>query len=181
MAKLAPPPAKPVAPGNAEGWLEVEKQIGTPLPADFKDYISIYGAGQWTDFFGIMNPFYVWKHPKSSESWREWIGKRFEGYEDFQQKWPKDTAPFPLFPKNDGLLAFGYDDNGGTICWQTKGNPDSWRIVCLDGKLSEEYDVLDMSLTGFLDAVISEKVLPKTFPEDVFPVKKPAFRPYTNQ
>lgn len=179
--KLVPPPTNPVAPGSPDAWKQVEEEMGTSLPQDFKDYIQAYGAGQWADFFGIQNPFYKWKHPQASKSWKAWIGKRFELYEEFQQKWPNDTAPFPLFPKPEGLLAFGYNDNGGTLCWQTIGDPNSWRIVCLDGKLSEQYDVFDMTLTGFLDSLVSEKISPKTFAPDFFPIRQPAFRPYTTE
>jgi hypothetical protein len=181
LMKLVAPPASPVDPGSADAWKPVEEEMGTPLPQDFKDYIQIYGAGQWADFFGVMNPFYKWKHPQAQQSWREWMQMRFTGFSEQQRKYPKYNAPFQIHPAPDGLLAFGYDDNGGTLCWQTTGNPDSWRIVCLDGKLSEEYDVFDMTLTGFLDALLSEKISPKTFAPDFFPIRQPAVRPYTTQ
>lgn len=155
--------------------------MGTALPQDFKDYIRIYGAGQWGDFFGIMDPFYKWKHPHASENWKQWFEKRFEGFAELQKEYPTYQAPFSVFPKAGGLLAFGYDDNGGTLCWQTLGNPDSWKIICLDGKLSEEYDSFDMTLTSFLDALLQEKISPNTFAPDFFPIRQPAFRPYTTQ
>ena len=179
--KLVPPPTDPVAPGSKDAWPEVEAMIGTPLPADFKEYILTYGAGQWADFFGVMDPFYKWRHPQAAESWKVWAEKRFEGFSNRQKQFPKYCAPFKPYPTQDGVLAFGYDDNGGTLCWQTSGSPDLWRIVCLDGGLSEEYDVFDMNLTGFLDALMSEKISPKTFAPDFFPIRQPAFRPYTTQ
>jgi hypothetical protein len=181
LMKLVPPPTEPVAPGSPEGWQQVEEEMGTSLPQDFKDYIQVYGAGQWAGFFGVMNPFYKWKHLHASKSWKAWFGKRFEGFGQLQQDYPQYQAPFRLHPEPDGILAFGYDDNGGTLCWEKTGTPDSWRIVCLDGKLSEQYDVFNMTLTGFLDSLISEKISPKTFAPDFFPIRQPAFIPYTTQ
>lgn len=166
-----------MAPGTSEAWTTIEAEIGTRLPEDFKEYTRLYGAGQWGNFFGIMNPFSA---GNSAKYWKDWMRKRFEGYEEFQKKWPDDTAPFPVFPKPEGLLAFGYNDNGGTLCWQTKGDPDSWRIVCLDGKLSERYDVFDMTLTGFLESLVRRKIRPKTFAPGFSLVRQPAFRPAAN-
>jgi len=72
-------------------------------------------------------------------------------------------------------------DNGGTLCWQVSGEPDSWHIVCLDGKLSERYDRFDMTLTGFLAAWLSQEISPRTFAPDFFPIPRPAFKPYSTQ
>jgi hypothetical protein len=181
LMNLVPPPAAPVAPGSSDAWKQVEQEMGTPLPQDFKDYTQVYGAGQWADFFGVMNPFYLWKHPEASKSWKAWFEKRFEGFSELQKEYPRYQAPFRVFPEPNGVLAFGYDDNGGTLCWQTSGNPDSWRIVCLDGKTSERYDSFDMNLTGFLDALLHERISPNTFAPDFFPIRQPAFRPYTTE
>jgi hypothetical protein len=181
LIKLVQPPTEPVAPGSSEAWKQVEEEMGTPLPQDFKDYTNTYGAGQWADFFGIRNPFYQWKNPHASKSWKEWLEKRFEGFLEFQAKYPKDSPPFGVYPAAEGLLGFGYHDNGGTICWQTTGPCDSWPIVCLDGKLSAGYDIYQMTLTEFLVGLVEEKIAPKTFAPDLFPFRRPAFQPYTTE
>ncbi|MBA4146917.1 MAG: SMI1/KNR4 family protein [Verrucomicrobia bacterium] len=181
LITIEPPPIHLVAPGSLADWSRVETEVGARLPQDFKDYISVYGAGQWGDFFGVINPFYKWKHPQAQESWRAWMDLRLGGLEEMGRKYPQYTAPFRPHPASDGLLAFGYNDNGGTLCWQASGEPDSWRIVCLDGKLSEEYDAFDMTLTAFLAALLSEEISLRTFAPDFFPVRRPAFRPYTTE
>src|SRR5690348_13132947 len=98
LMKLVPPPNNPVAPGSPEAWKHVEEEMGTPLPQDFKDYIQVYGAGQWADFFGVMNPFYQWKHPQASKSWNAWFQLRFEGFSKLQKEYPQYQAPFRLHP-----------------------------------------------------------------------------------
>src|SRR5215468_4251108 len=107
LIELAPPPVDPVAPGTADGWPGIESDIGARLPQDFKDYIAVYGAGQWADFFGVLDPFYEWKHPQAQESWREWMQKRLQGLEELRATYPEYTAPFHPHPVQNGLLAFG--------------------------------------------------------------------------
>jgi hypothetical protein len=180
LIELEPPPRRPVAPGAAGDWSGIEAEIGAGLPQDFKDYIAIYGAGQWADFFGILDPFYRWKHPQAQENWKEWMKMRLGGL-NAHREYSEYTAPFDAYPASGGLLAFGYDDNGGTLCWQTTGKPDSWNIICLDGKLSEEYDRFQMPLTAFIAGLLTEEIFPKTFARDFFPISKPAFKPYTTE
>ena len=181
LVSLVPPPQTPVATGSPEDWQEVETEIGARLPQDFKNYISVYGAGQWADFFGIRDPFYQWTHPQASKSWRQWMETRLGGLEEMRRKWPNDTAPFKPHPAPEGLLAFGYDDNGGTLCWQMRGEPDAWPIICLDPNLSQEYDAFAMSLTEFLASLMAQQIVPVTYPADFFPIPQPAFRPYVNE
>jgi hypothetical protein len=159
----------------------VESELGTRLPQDYKDYIGVYGAGQWADFFGIMDPFYKWNHPDAEESWSEWMRKRVGPLRDMRREFPEYIAPFDLHPASDGLLPFGYDDNGGTLCWRTSAEPDMWPIICLDGELSNEYDTFEMTLTSFLAALLSQSIIPRAFPADFFPIPQPAFRSYTNE
>jgi hypothetical protein len=79
------------------------------------------------------------------------------------------------------LIPIGYTDNGGTMCWRAKNGPDVWSIVCLDGKFTGGYDFFETCVTGFLAGFLQRRLVPKTFPRDVFPLGKPAFRPYTTQ
>jgi hypothetical protein len=181
LVELAPPPTQPAATGIDEDWLKIEAEIGLELPQDFKDYIRCYGAGQWLEFFGIIDPFYEWKHPQAQKNWRAWIIDRIGHLNNIEERVKNYYASFKPYPAVNGLLAFGYDDNGGTLCWQTTGKPDQWPIVCLDGKTTQEYDLFDMPLTEFLAGVVSEKICPATFAPDLFPAKEPYFRSYQNE
>jgi len=181
LTKIAPPPIHPVAPGSPAGWDQIEAEIGIRLPEDFKDYIGVYGAGQWANFFGVINPFYEWKHPPTKRSWRKWMQDRLEFLDEWQEKHAGDVAPFRCYPAPGGLLAFGYDDCGGTLCWKTVGEVDSWSIICLDAEFSKQFDRFDMSLTTFLAELLTAKICPRTFPEDFSPLRKTMFRPYTDE
>jgi hypothetical protein len=180
LIQLEVPPLKPVAPGTPDSWQEVERKLNLVLPTDYKEYVRAYGAGCWANFFGIMNPFYRWRHPEAG-SFYAWIQTRLEGLDEMYEKFPEYSAPFRRHPAPNGLFPFGYDDNGGTLCWKITRAPDSWPIVCLGGKYSAPYGEYDMTLTNFLVGLLSGKIFPPTFPPDLFPILRPAFSPYTTQ
>jgi hypothetical protein len=176
LIKLEPPPAKPIAPGRPDGWREVENRLHLRLPNDYKSLTSIYGVGHWLDFVEIMNPFQPWQHA-SSPDFFDWAGKRLAGLDERHKFRPGFSAPFLTHPSSNGLLPFAYDDDGGTLCWQVSGQPDSWPIICLDNKMSGRFDRFDMSLTGFLVALLKDEIFPRTFKENIFPIRHPAFQP----
>jgi hypothetical protein len=177
---IEPPPVPPAAPGTPEEWVPVESKMGVTFPTHYKDYIQTYGAGQWLNFFGIMNPFYQWKHPEASGYFR-WTETRLETLDSpYRRESPTYYAPFERHPAPNGLIPFGYDDNGGTLCFQVSGDESSWPIILLDGKLTPEYDTFQGTVAAFIGALLEAKFKPTTWP-DLFPIKSPAFRPYTKE
>jgi hypothetical protein len=54
---LAPPPGSPVDTGSPDQWGEVERALGMPLPSDYKQFINVYGDGEFGDFLYVFNPF----------------------------------------------------------------------------------------------------------------------------
>ena len=176
LIKLEPPPANPLARGTPERWRQVESNLGFRLPNDYKGLIDAYGVGHWVNFLEIMTPFAQWQHAQAPDFFA-WARKRLEGLDEGQKFRPGFSAPFVRHPAPSGLFPFAYDDDSGTLCWQVSGQPDSWRIVCLDKKMSERFDRFDMSLTGFLVGLLNGEILPRTFSSKIFPIRRPAFRP----
>jgi hypothetical protein len=84
-------------------------------------------------------------------------------------------VPYPLFPEPGGLLPFGIDDNGDGLYWLTTGEPDQWSIVVNESR-APEYEQFDMSVTEFLQEVLSRKTICEIFPSD-FPLEEPDFQP----
>jgi hypothetical protein len=181
LIQIEPPPANPVAPGSHEDWRHLETELRLHFPTNLKQYIRTYGAGQWAKFLGIMNPFYQWKHPQA-QGYHAWVRTRLDGFYEMRAEFPDYVAPFNRHPSPGGLFPFGYDDNGGTLCWQVQGEPDLWPIIYLDGKQSDCYDRFDLTLTHFLVALLSGEIsAPQIFPADLFPIARPAFRPYSTE
>lgn len=176
LLRIEPPPAVPEASGTVDGWNSVEDQLGVQLPHHLKEYVMHYGAGRWGDFFGVKSPF---EDPDlyNATDYFQCMKKRLALLNDFREQYPRDTAPFNQYPSPEGLLPFGYDDNGGTLCFQVVGKPEAWPIICLDGKLSERFEVFHTTVSGFIADVLERKIFPCTWPPDFFPIPQPVFRP----
>jgi hypothetical protein len=55
LAKLITPPSSPNEAPQQYEWPQIEAQLGTSFPGDYKDFISLYGTGKidsfWPDEF----------------------------------------------------------------------------------------------------------------------------------
>ncbi|MDR2438238.1 MAG: SMI1/KNR4 family protein [Planctomycetaceae bacterium] len=47
LLQLAPPPINPIYTGSEKDFLQIENQIGSRLPSDYKEYIQHYGDCMW--------------------------------------------------------------------------------------------------------------------------------------
>ena len=64
--------------------------------------------------------------------------------------------------------------------WLTGGDSSDWPIVVCDSKFSEEYDLYEMDVTGFLCRWMRKEISPKAFPKNVLSAE-PMFAPYADQ
>lgn len=175
LTEIEPAPRIPIGAKSTKSWSQFESELGFEFPEDYKQYVALYGAGRWADFLGVMSPFY--EGGETVDFWK-WIKSALDGLDEMHSMSPNHAPPFFRYPARSGLIPIGFTDNGGTICWQADGPPEYWSIVCLAGKLSLGYDKFNTSLTGFLVDLLRERISPKTFPPDLFPIPRPAFRPY---
>lgn len=180
LRKLAPPPLEPVATATPEQWQELEHSLGLALPQDYKQFVNTYGNGRFADFLGVYDPFYQYKHPQTEASYLIWISRRLTGLKKEWRTYPEYIAPFLPYPAHEGLLPWGFTDNGDTLCWQTIGNADNWPLILVDNKVSERYDMFSLTMTDFLVRWLSQQIEPKIFPNDIFPAEKLLFRPIDN-
>ena len=177
LTRLAQPPKCPLAFGNPLLWDSVERHLGTPLPADYKQLINLYGAGSFYDFLSFISPFNR-DGTLSENGLFQWADNGREQYigmkESFGVSVP-EKFPFPAFPEHGGLLAVGGYEYGGTIYWLTIGDPDEWTIVVYSEDFFE-FRKYDMSLSGFLTQWLSGILNPPMFDDDLCDRSKPIFR-----
>lgn len=154
-----PPPANPVAPGDATGFEHIEAAIGTRLPQDYKRLIHAYGAGSWLDFYWVINPFVkhyadIWLDPN------HWL---MEFLRKEHEQWP-EVAPYPIWPEPGGLLPWGGNENGGYLFWLTEGEADAWPTIHMADR-TPEYDRFDKPCTQLLVETITgeNKILTAAF------------------
>lgn len=154
---VLPPPAIPCEPFSGP-WGPVERQLGTLLPPDYKDFARLYGGGYFMEFLGVYIPRYRNQYVRLEYQCRA-VCATFAG---------DDDLPYPMWPERDGLMPFGQTDNGDYLFWLRRGLPAEWRVVVWD-RGDFTFEVIDRDLTGFLAGVATGDVAPKAFPEDMLP------------
>jgi hypothetical protein len=163
LKSIVLPPVTPKWNGCPELWLEVEKQLGTSLPSDYKEFIENYGAGGFYNFLGIKSPF----TPKYDLISRNKKSKEYFHSQDI----------FPVFPDPGGLLYCGGDENGDYLFWLTKGIPDEWPVVYATDDFLE-WQIYKLSITDFLCYWLTGKADPNFIRElNVLERNVPIFEP----
>lgn len=146
LVELVAPPKKPVQRGNERKWKSINKKLGVELPSDYYDYGITYGSGEMCNgFIRILNwatPFFLKFVTKETENIRGGGGY--------------DTEKLPVYPEPGGLLPWGFDECGTTLCWKTEGDSETWPIVTYI--MEGEYSVYPATMTGFLAQVFSNKL-----------------------
>jgi len=158
LIKAVPPPAATFE-AFVGPWEEVEAELGTALPQDYKDFVRLYGRGYFMQFLGVAvprsrnpNTRLELRVPRTSEAFRTFAGS--------------EELPYPIWPAPGGLISFGSTDNGDELFWLAQGPPSDWRVVVW-GRGLLEFEVFDCDLTDFLAGLATGTLLPKDFPEDL--------------
>lgn len=119
-------------------WSAAEQDLGTGLPADFKDLIRVYGTGVFGSIY-LANPLRQWGRDKIREDI-----SRFRDLRDALE------FTLPLFPERPGLLPWGNDSNGHLYCWWVDGPPDSWTVAQVAHEEEETPHHAPVGITEFL-------------------------------
>ena len=166
LKTVLPPPISLIAVG---GWREVEQELGTALPDDYREFVATYGAGTIDGFLSIFTP-------AGPTKWIDVIW-RSRDHDDLPTLFTRreQHPPFDAFPSPGGLLAFGQTDNGDVLYWKTDGSPFDWTVVVFPGR-DPDYFEFDGAMTDFLTRVLSRSLRVDLFPRD-FPSADPKFEP----
>ncbi|GGE27443.1 hypothetical protein GCM10011571_32090 [Marinithermofilum abyssi] len=114
------PPATPTF-GGQRTFEDIEKQLGTPLPTDYKEFISIYGTGSIEHFIWVLNPFVDNEHLNLISEKSDIL----DAYTVLKNEFPHHFK-HEVYPNKNGLLPWGITDNGDELFWLTDGTPDHW-------------------------------------------------------
>ena len=161
LLSVRKPPVKPVEAGPLSEWTKIEEDIGTPLPIDYKQYISVFGTGGFSKAdFSFLFPFNPFSKRYTLQECQEgilWV------YEECRLSSP-EICIFNAFPEKNGLLPWGQTHNGNALFWLTKGPPDFWDVVVCDGRYNE-YEKYNLTMTGFLAGWLSGEIEIDVFPK----------------
>lgn len=161
------PPVKRSEVGDRAPWPEIEQQLGTRLPSDYKNFIDRFGSGTIGRFVWIFSPYTNNEHvnlERQLVSQRDVLANLAEGGEDI---------PFDYFPGEGGLFPFGATDNGDVLYWRTKGAPDDWTVIVNEAR-GPKWESFELPMTEFLTQILTRQISCSIFPDD-FPPEVPTF------
>jgi hypothetical protein len=151
LRRLVPPPDEA---HNAIGdWAACERELGHPLPDDYKEFISAYGSGILCALFDIPSPFSLTQLGKVAprEWWVQWAG-----IYDASGETPTEL-PYPAYPSIPGLLPWGLYGDVNVLSWYTGGDPSRWHVV-YQHREDGFFEVPGMGFAAFLVAALNGTV-----------------------
>ncbi|MFC9931738.1 hypothetical protein [Streptomyces sp. NPDC127190] len=115
-------------PRPAVDWAAVEADLGTALPADYKEIVGLFGPGGFDDYVDLLIPgvlgmdLVVWARTAAQYS------GLFE--------------PYDCYPAPQGLLRWGSSEQELDFVWQTGvgDGPDDWPVLVGEFGAWERYD-----------------------------------------
>ena len=111
------------------GWAAVERELGTRLPADYKELLTRFPSGAFRSSVEVDNPGQSADELANVKRHNEEL---LEIFADQDTGYLTGTS-YVLFPASEGLYPWGRTDAGGTFWWITdSADPDSWRVAYND-------------------------------------------------
>lgn len=165
VESLRPPPMHTSFSGM--DWSRVEAEFGG-VPADFKNFMHVFGPGSIDDFFWILSP-------KSSNPSLDMVVQLVEMNKILASlRIMGEDIPFPEYPEEGCLLPFGATTNGDSVWWKSCGNPDVWSVIVSSDRESDWHQY-SMGAVEFIDCLVSRELEIPIFPRG-FPSARPIFR-----
>ncbi|MFE0458927.1 SMI1/KNR4 family protein [Kitasatospora sp. NPDC058965] len=159
LAAIVPP--HPGA-GDAIDWAEARCKWGTHFPADYRDFVSVYGGGSINNSFFIGLPLEVAQGPRSPLTFEE---LNDDGY-----------GLLDLAPEEDpalrGWISWAADCSASHAFWDTSDpDPDKWSTLVLER--GGDWVDYDCGMVDFLIGFLTKEISPQ--PMGMFSPERPTF------
>jgi hypothetical protein len=106
-------------------WGATEQQLGTRLPADYKELAEIFGPGMFGEWLGLFLPVdYEFYAIDIVTEWSYSLRLADQLYAFWSE-------PYGLHPKPGGLLQWGFTPDGHlSFYWSVESDdPDHWSVI----------------------------------------------------
>ncbi|TDB90078.1 hypothetical protein [Actinomadura sp. 7K534] len=150
-------------------WGQLESELGTALPADYKLLADTYPSLKFDDFLGWFSPASPSDPAIVAQEMMDVLQPlrtRLEGQEDidvvFSAGNRSTLPPYPVYPQPQGVLQWGMTENGDRCLWLTRGDPDEWTVVVERGMWWH----FQGGMAEFLVEIMTRRVRCPLFPED---------------
>ena len=147
-------------------WGSVFSELGTKLPKDYIEFLSVYGSGVIGDFLWILNP-----HSLNRNLNLEKMRYFREAYQVLRQDHPA------YYPREfQEFLPWGFTDNGDSIVWINNGmEPNEWLVGIQAADPSQE-ELTGLTMLDFLEALLENRLVSSILPRQFLDSEK-EFRP----
>jgi hypothetical protein len=160
LRQIVPPPANPVATGSPDRWEQVEAELGTRLPDDYKQLIHTYGFGEFSGFFVVYDPFVAGERGNLLFERHDTL----QVYNDMRET-ALEPMEHPPYPEPGGVLPMGQTTNGDHLFWITRGEPDEWPVLLSETGFAEE--VHRCTATEFIVLALTGQLASHLLPGDI--------------
>lgn len=153
----------PLRGGDTVQWAEVEAQLRTSLPEDYKQFLEEYGTGSIGNFLWVLSPATTNK----SLNLMAQCTARLDAMRE-SRRGSGSRQPYGIFPEPGGVIPWGFTDNGDVCFWRTGApNPNAWPTVICEGR-GAMWERFDGSMAEFMAAVLVHTYYSsEIFPDDL--------------
>ncbi|MFE9722690.1 SMI1/KNR4 family protein [Streptomyces sp. NPDC005794] len=122
LTNVCPPPASPP---STPDWSQVETELGTRLPEDYKQLMATYGPGEFCNFLSLYYP----RAPREAADLTGPMPARLR--QQIEEVRNNARQPWPLPHPPEQLFAMGVTGNGDYLFWVTQPSdkPDAWDVA----------------------------------------------------
>jgi hypothetical protein len=132
-------------------WADIERELGTPLPDDFKEICEVFGHGAFSGFLELL--------PVDSAKPHSLPGR----WNSLKDQWdnPQVQAlfdPYPVF-KGSGLIPWGQSMTEASYYWlaDTSKDPEEWPVVARTSPLEDWHRFDGVSTSEFIHRVLTDR------------------------
>ncbi|MEU8888094.1 SMI1/KNR4 family protein [Streptomyces sp. NPDC048442] len=160
LLEIAPAPSEP----RRKDWSAVESRLGVGLPADYKEFIQVYGGSDWDDYLYVLEP----DCPNKHYDLIKWAGFQPDALEGL---WEVEKKPAELEVEGSRVLPWATTDNGECLYWLIRPGlePDRWTVMVNEAR-GERWEHFPVSCTQFLaaslDGDLQSEILWSQYPRE---------------
>lgn len=160
LTEVVPPPASK-GDWSAKAWAQIEAELGTSLPRDFRDFGRLYGSGCFLNYMAI-------EVPRASDNGAFFKVRISEICDGFRRA---EREGYDFWPSPGGLLPFASTGNAEYLFWLPRGAPEDWPVLVW-GRDSG-FEVFDCGFTDFLVGLATGEIAPVDFSDELLPCEHP--------
>lgn len=155
-------------------WEQVEEQLATTLPSDYRTLVDVGGAGLGFNDLRLYSP----GEPLRSHDLLDSNGV----FEDLLLFWEDDPEFRPAdLPEDARLIAWASTSHGETLFWRVDaGNSSGVYPIYVEDGDGARWERFNLSTTDLLLGILHGTVSSQLF-SDLFMDTEQVFRPYTYQ